>query len=56
VGTYKTPGEYQYQMLRCNVDMLKLIQARHLARPSSLPEPTPRSWASPSATSTARCR
>ena len=28
VGTYKTPGEYQYQMLRCNVDMLKLIQAR----------------------------
>jgi CCR4-NOT transcription complex subunit 7/8 len=27
VGTFKTPGEYQYQTLRCNVDMLKLIQA-----------------------------
>lgn len=28
VGTFKTPGEYQYQTLRCNVDMLKIIQAR----------------------------
>ena len=28
MGTYKTPGEYQYQTLRCNVDMLKLIQVR----------------------------
>jgi len=28
VGTFKTPGEYQYQTLRCNVDMLKLIQVR----------------------------
>jgi len=26
VGTFKNSGEYQYQTLRCNVDMLKLIQ------------------------------
>lgn len=26
VGNFKNSGEYHYQMLRCNVDMLKLIQ------------------------------
>mmetsp|Transcript_15921 Transcript_15921/g.19161 ORF Transcript_15921/g.19161 Transcript_15921/m.19161 type:complete len:286 (+) Transcript_15921:299-1156(+) len=26
VGNFKNSGEYQYQTLRCNVDMLKLIQ------------------------------
>mmetsp|Transcript_25695 Transcript_25695/g.35478 ORF Transcript_25695/g.35478 Transcript_25695/m.35478 type:complete len:286 (-) Transcript_25695:15-872(-) len=26
VGTFKNSGEHQYQTLRCNVDMLKLIQ------------------------------
>lgn len=26
VGSFKNSGEYHYQMLRCNVDMLKLIQ------------------------------
>ena len=27
MGDFKHSGEYQYQMLRANVDMLKLIQA-----------------------------
>ena len=26
MGTFKNSGEHQYQTLRCNVDMLKLIQ------------------------------
>ena len=39
MGTFKTPGEYQYQTLRCNVDMLKIIQA---SPPKSGRNATPR--------------
>ena len=26
IGTFKSTTEFTYQMIRCNVDMLKLIQ------------------------------
>ncbi len=26
IGNFKTPSEYHYQTLRCNVDLLKIIQ------------------------------
>lgn len=27
IGTFKTSSDYHYQTMRCNVDLLKLIQA-----------------------------
>jgi len=45
-GEFKTTAEYQYQLLRCNVDLLKIIQLglTFLDDKGKVPESGPSTW------------
>jgi len=46
IGEFKSTADYQYQLLRCNVDLLKIIQLglTFLDEKGSLPESGPSTW------------
>ena len=46
VGEFKSTADYQYQLLRCNVDLLKIIQLglTFLDETGKLPETGPSTW------------
>merc|ERR1712018_991533 len=46
IGEFKSTADYQYQLLRCNVDLLKIIQLglTFLDDKGSLPENGPSTW------------
>ena len=48
VGEFKSTADYQYQLLRCNVDLLKIIQLglTFLDEKGKLPDPEsgPSTW------------
>ena len=45
-GEFKSTADYQYQLLRCNVDLLKIIQLglTFLDEKGNLPESGPSTW------------
>jgi len=46
IGEFKSTADYQYQLLRCNVDLLKIIQLglTFLDEKGNLPETGPSTW------------
>ncbi len=46
IGEFKSTADYQYQLLRCNVDLLKIIQLglTFLDEKGKLPESGPSTW------------
>ena len=46
LGEFKSTADYQYQLLRCNVDLLKIIQLglTFLDETGKLPETGPSTW------------
>lgn len=46
IGEFKSTADYQYQLLRCNVDLLKIIQLglTFLDEKGTLPESGPSTW------------
>merc|ERR1711983_208374 len=46
IGEFKSTADYQYQLLRCNVDLLKIIQLglTFLDETGSLPDSGPSTW------------
>ena len=45
-GEFKSTADYQYQLLRCNVDLLKIIQLglTFLDEKGNIPEAGPSTW------------